>query len=163
MYPTGQVHHSPQYLYRLEWSAKPFHPGPHSYRACLFRAGRPGAGDRGRAPPGTQDPGAQEHEGVLRPGDLRPPGAGQDRQRRGAHGRVAHVRQRQPARRCPRGALVRRQRRARCRGWDPLRLARARLVEQVDSPVRWVESVQRMVADYRVERFLEVGPGSVPT
>ncbi len=41
--------------------------------------------------------------------------------------------------------------------------ARAALVRQVDSPVRWVESVERMVADHGVERFIEIGPGSVLT
>jgi [acyl-carrier-protein] S-malonyltransferase len=34
------------------------------------------------------------------------------------------------------------------------------LVRQVVSPVRWVESVERMIAD-GVTRFVEVGPGSV--
>ena len=36
------------------------------------------------------------------------------------------------------------------------------LVRQVCSPVRWVESVERMIAD-GVTRFVEVGPGSVLT
>ena len=36
------------------------------------------------------------------------------------------------------------------------------LVRQVASPVRWVESVQRMVA-MGVKRFVEIGPGSVLT
>jgi [acyl-carrier-protein] S-malonyltransferase len=36
------------------------------------------------------------------------------------------------------------------------------LVRQVCSPVRWVESVERMVAD-GVSRFVEVGPGGVLT
>ena len=36
------------------------------------------------------------------------------------------------------------------------------LVRQVASPVRWVESIQRMVA-MGVKRFVEVGPGSVLT
>ena len=36
------------------------------------------------------------------------------------------------------------------------------LLRQVASPVRWVESVQRMIA-MRVRRFVEVGPGSVLT
>jgi len=35
------------------------------------------------------------------------------------------------------------------------------LVRQIDSPVRWVETVERMVADFGVEVFLEVGPGTV--
>ena len=34
------------------------------------------------------------------------------------------------------------------------------LVRQVDAPVRWVELVQRMVAD-GFDTFVEVGPGSV--
>jgi [acyl-carrier-protein] S-malonyltransferase len=41
--------------------------------------------------------------------------------------------------------------------------ARDALIRQVDAPVRWVESVRRMVASFAVERFLEVGPGSVLT
>ncbi len=36
------------------------------------------------------------------------------------------------------------------------------LVRQVVSPVRWVESVQKMVS-MGVRRFVEVGPGSVLT
>jgi [acyl-carrier-protein] S-malonyltransferase len=39
--------------------------------------------------------------------------------------------------------------------------ARDALVRQIDSPVRWVETVERMVADFGVEVFLEVGPGTV--
>ncbi len=39
--------------------------------------------------------------------------------------------------------------------------AREALVRQVDSPVRWVESVRRMVAELGVEVFVELGPGSV--
>ena len=39
--------------------------------------------------------------------------------------------------------------------------AREALVRQIDSPVRWVETVQRMVADFGVDTFLEVGPGTV--
>jgi len=39
--------------------------------------------------------------------------------------------------------------------------ARDALVRQIDSPVRWVEVVERMVADFGVEVFLEVGPGTV--
>ncbi len=35
------------------------------------------------------------------------------------------------------------------------------LVRQIDRPVRWVESVRRLVDGYGVERFVEVGPGSV--
>jgi [acyl-carrier-protein] S-malonyltransferase len=34
------------------------------------------------------------------------------------------------------------------------------LVRQVDSPVRWVESVQRLFRD-GVDRALEIGPGNV--
>jgi [acyl-carrier-protein] S-malonyltransferase len=37
---------------------------------------------------------------------------------------------------------------------------RESLVRQVDAPVRWVESIQRMVAD-GFDTFVEVGPGSV--
>src|ERR1051326_1567896 len=40
--------------------------------------------------------------------------------------------------------------------------ARNALVRQVASPVRWVESVQRMIA-MGVRRFVEVGPGNVLT
>lgn len=39
-------------------------------------------------------------------------------------------------------------------------LVRGGLVRQVDAPVRWVELVQRMVAD-GFDTFVEVGPGSV--
>jgi len=39
--------------------------------------------------------------------------------------------------------------------------ARQALARQVDSPVRWVESIERMIADHGVERFVEIGPGSV--
>jgi len=39
--------------------------------------------------------------------------------------------------------------------------ARDALVRQIDSPVRWVEVVERMVADFGVSVFLEVGPGTV--
>ena len=39
--------------------------------------------------------------------------------------------------------------------------ARDALVRQIDSPVRWVETVERMVADWGAEVFLEVGPGTV--
>jgi [acyl-carrier-protein] S-malonyltransferase len=39
--------------------------------------------------------------------------------------------------------------------------ARDGLRRQVDAPVRWVESVERMHAEHGVERFVEVGPGSV--
>jgi [acyl-carrier-protein] S-malonyltransferase len=39
--------------------------------------------------------------------------------------------------------------------------ARDALVRQVDSPVRWVESVAWMAGEAGVERFLEVGPGTV--
>ncbi|HTY40488.1 MAG TPA: ACP S-malonyltransferase [Thermoanaerobaculia bacterium] len=45
----------------------------------------------------------------------------------------------------------------------PVRAAgdlRAALVRQVDSPVRWVESVQRLARE-GVDRGLEIGPGSV--
>lgn len=38
---------------------------------------------------------------------------------------------------------------------------RAALGRQVDGPVRWVESVTRMSAEFGVETFVEVGPGSV--
>jgi [acyl-carrier-protein] S-malonyltransferase len=41
--------------------------------------------------------------------------------------------------------------------------AREALARQVDSPVRWVESIERMVTDHGVERFVEIGPGSVLT
>ena len=39
--------------------------------------------------------------------------------------------------------------------------ARDALVRQIDSPVRWVEVVERMVADFGIQVFLEVGPGTV--
>ncbi len=39
--------------------------------------------------------------------------------------------------------------------------AREALVRQIDSPVRWVETVEWMVAEGGVEAFVEVGPGSV--
>jgi len=39
--------------------------------------------------------------------------------------------------------------------------ARDALVRQIDSPVRWVESVQWMEGTAGVEAFLEVGPGNV--
>ena len=39
--------------------------------------------------------------------------------------------------------------------------ARDALVRQIDSPVRWVESMERMVADFGVDTFLEMGPGTV--
>jgi [acyl-carrier-protein] S-malonyltransferase len=39
--------------------------------------------------------------------------------------------------------------------------ARDALVRQIDSPVRWVETVERMVADFGAQVFLEVGPGTV--
>jgi [acyl-carrier-protein] S-malonyltransferase len=39
--------------------------------------------------------------------------------------------------------------------------AREALVRQVDSPVRWVESVAWMAGEGGVDRFLEVGPGNV--
>jgi [acyl-carrier-protein] S-malonyltransferase len=41
--------------------------------------------------------------------------------------------------------------------------ARDALVRQIDSPVRWVESVAWMAAEAGVGTFLEVGPGSVLT
>ncbi len=41
--------------------------------------------------------------------------------------------------------------------------AREALRRQIDSPVRWVESVERMHREHGVERFIEVGPGSVLT
>jgi len=40
--------------------------------------------------------------------------------------------------------------------------AREALIRQVESPVLWVESVERMVAG-GVETFVEIGPGSVLT
>ncbi len=39
--------------------------------------------------------------------------------------------------------------------------ARQALARQVDSPVRWVESVERLVADHGVRRIVEIGPGTV--
>lgn len=39
--------------------------------------------------------------------------------------------------------------------------ARDALIRQIDSPVRWVESVQWMVEQARVAQFLEAGPGTV--
>ncbi|PYQ60262.1 MAG: [acyl-carrier-protein] S-malonyltransferase [Acidobacteria bacterium] len=39
--------------------------------------------------------------------------------------------------------------------------ARDALVRQIDSPVRWVESVLRMETDFGVQTFVEVGPGNV--
>jgi [acyl-carrier-protein] S-malonyltransferase len=39
--------------------------------------------------------------------------------------------------------------------------ARDGLRRQIDAPVRWVESVERMHVEHGVERFVEVGPGSV--
>ncbi|MFP3942056.1 MAG: ACP S-malonyltransferase, partial [Thermoanaerobaculia bacterium] len=39
--------------------------------------------------------------------------------------------------------------------------ARDALLRQVDSPVRWVESVEWMIDEAGVEAFVEVGPGSV--
>jgi [acyl-carrier-protein] S-malonyltransferase len=41
--------------------------------------------------------------------------------------------------------------------------ARQAVTRQVDSPVRWVESVERMVGDCGAERFVEIGPGAVLT
>ncbi len=38
---------------------------------------------------------------------------------------------------------------------------REALVRQVDGPVRWVESVERMRNDFGVDLFIEIGPGSV--
>ena len=39
--------------------------------------------------------------------------------------------------------------------------ARDALVRQIDGPVRWVESVRRLVTEHGVRRFVEVGPGNV--
>ena len=39
--------------------------------------------------------------------------------------------------------------------------ARDALIRQIDSPVRWVESVEAMAARFGVEAFVEVGPGTV--
>jgi [acyl-carrier-protein] S-malonyltransferase len=44
---------------------------------------------------------------------------------------------------------------------DPLEVREA-LVRQVVSPVQWVESIERMIAD-GITRFVEIGPGSVLT
>ena len=41
--------------------------------------------------------------------------------------------------------------------------ARDALRRQIDSPVRWVESVERMRTAHGVTRFVEVGPGAVLT
>jgi [acyl-carrier-protein] S-malonyltransferase len=41
--------------------------------------------------------------------------------------------------------------------------ARDALRRQIDSPVRWVESVERMRTAHSVTRFVEVGPGAVLT
>jgi [acyl-carrier-protein] S-malonyltransferase len=41
--------------------------------------------------------------------------------------------------------------------------ARDALVRQIDSPVRWVESVLGMEEAFGVETFVEVGPGNVLT
>ena len=41
--------------------------------------------------------------------------------------------------------------------------ARDALARQVDSPVRWVESVERMITDCGARRFVEIGPGAVLT
>jgi [acyl-carrier-protein] S-malonyltransferase len=38
--------------------------------------------------------------------------------------------------------------------------ARDALIRQIESPVRWVESVRTMI-DTGVDRFVEVGPGAV--
>ena len=39
--------------------------------------------------------------------------------------------------------------------------ARDALVRQIDSPVRWVESIERMAGEMGIETFVEVGPGKV--
>lgn len=39
--------------------------------------------------------------------------------------------------------------------------AREALIRQIDSPVRWVESVEWMTGEGGVDRFVEVGPGNV--
>jgi [acyl-carrier-protein] S-malonyltransferase len=39
--------------------------------------------------------------------------------------------------------------------------ARDALVRQIDSPVRWVESIDRMVRELGIHSFIEVGPGKV--
>ena len=41
--------------------------------------------------------------------------------------------------------------------------ARQALIRQVDCPVRWVESVRWMAEEGGIDRFVEVGPGSVLT
>jgi [acyl-carrier-protein] S-malonyltransferase len=41
--------------------------------------------------------------------------------------------------------------------------ARDALVRQIDGPVRWVESVRRLRDELDIQRFVEVGPGSVLT
>jgi [acyl-carrier-protein] S-malonyltransferase len=41
--------------------------------------------------------------------------------------------------------------------------ARDALVRQIDGPVRWVESVERLAGELGVTRFVEVGPGTVLT
>lgn len=41
------------------------------------------------------------------------------------------------------------------------RIACERLIQQVDSPVLWIDSVRAMVTDFGVERFIEIGPGAV--
>jgi [acyl-carrier-protein] S-malonyltransferase len=41
--------------------------------------------------------------------------------------------------------------------------ARDALIRQIDGPVRWVETVRRLRDELGVERFVEVGPGSVLT
>jgi [acyl-carrier-protein] S-malonyltransferase len=41
--------------------------------------------------------------------------------------------------------------------------ARDALIRQIDSPVRWVESVEAIVEHYAVNTFLEIGPGNVLT
>ena len=41
--------------------------------------------------------------------------------------------------------------------------ARDALVRQIDGPVRWVESVRRLVEEHGVGRFVEIGPGAVLT
>jgi len=44
---------------------------------------------------------------------------------------------------------------------DTASAARDALIRQVDGTVRWVESVELMVDELGVERFIEVGPGKV--
>jgi [acyl-carrier-protein] S-malonyltransferase len=41
--------------------------------------------------------------------------------------------------------------------------ARDALARQVDGPVRWVESVRWMAAEGGIDRFVEIGPGTVLT